>query len=177
MGLGTDRDHGIRKVLNSTAPNPEAESGGIRTDIAAAVWGSGTVFPTGATNLWPGRLFLRTDLDVLYVYDGAEWLSTRPRWEHVTSGADSTPFTAAAGAQLQFRTGYVKSFTDANQRIVVGFGTAFPTRCLGVLATTIEGTAVAPVIESRAITAAQATLKWPGHANASLAATWLAWGY
>lgn len=71
MGLGNDRDRNIRKVLNSLAPNPEAESEGIRGDLIAAVWGWGSAFPTGDGQLWYGRQFWRTDLRAGFVYGGA----------------------------------------------------------------------------------------------------------
>lgn len=74
MGLGTDRKWGIRRILNTLGPNPEAESTGIRDDLGAAVFASGTQTPTAAEDKWPGRAFWHTTELTWYVCDGTNWL-------------------------------------------------------------------------------------------------------
>lgn len=176
--LGTDRDHGIRKVLNNTAPNPEAESEGIRADIIAAAWATGAAFPTAPADLWPGRIFRHTGLKATFIYSGTGWVPIAAPWAHAASGADSTNFTPpAAGTELVNRTGYIKTFTDASGKVVASFASPFPTRCLHVGMTPIEGTAVQPVIDSRTLSATGFTAKFQGVNSSTIAMTYHAIGY
>lgn len=100
--LSNDTDHGIRKVLNGTAPNPEVESEGIRADIIAAVWGSGPVLPTGLGETWVGRTFYVPAEDAVYLHTGT-------RWQAISRGETSAWVTVGNAAGSQPRAQYRKS--------------------------------------------------------------------
>lgn len=109
MGLSQERDRGIRAVTNTTAPNPEAESEGIRADLIAAIWPSGTSLPTAESEKWDGRLFWHEGQSVLYVCDGTNWLAVGGTYA-VPLGSFGTldsdyEFDATGGASYVYRSG------------------------------------------------------------------------
>lgn len=95
--LGSDRNHGIRKVVNGLGVNPEVESDGIRSDIVAAVWGGGTVPPTASAEVWRGRIW--TDASgALWYHTGAKWVRLTPLVAAVSS---QNAYTVEAASYCQ----------------------------------------------------------------------------
>lgn len=109
MALSPDRVRGIRKMLNTGGINPEADTGGIRDDIASAVWPEGTSLPSAAADKWEGRLFWHTVQSVLYVCDGTNWLPVGGTYEVPvgTFGSATTNYEldATGGASYVYRSG------------------------------------------------------------------------
>lgn len=112
MGLSSARVNGVRHVVNATAPNPEAESQGIRSDWAAELYGTvATLAGLPSSGNWVGRQRWVTSERNFYVWMGSSWVpvggatSATRIWAGTVSLTDSfQDFTFPPGV-----------FTDAPQ--------------------------------------------------------------
>ena len=112
-----------------------------------------------------------------YRRDSASWVAISIAWEHKTLGAGNTDFPAPPpGTEPIMKTGYVKVNLTAGIYGVT-FANPFPNRLLHVSITTLEGSAVAPVINGRSYAPGGFNAIWQGAGNAVIAFTYLAIGY
>ena len=92
MGLSSARVNGVRHVVNATAPNPEAESQGIRADWAAELYGVvATLADLPSSGNWVGRQRWVTSESNFYVWMGSSWVpvggatSAARVWSHTVT--------------------------------------------------------------------------------------------
>lgn len=105
------------------------------------------------------------------------WVASGPSWKHQVLGADSAAFAGPiVSSPLIIKTGYRKIQLSGGIA-VIPFDTPFPARALHFSPTPIEGTAITPAVNARDLTASQATLIFPGAGSATVAFTWVAFGF
>lgn len=168
MGLSTTKVKGVRVPLANSAPTIVADLTGMRDDIVAR--GNRMAITSTqraalpAADQWTGLEVFETDT-------GKTFLRRAGGFEQVMQAIFKAmaPFGAlgdsypATDADPLIRIGYGRfAPLGASGQGTLTFPDAFPNRCALLLAITIEGSAVNPVVSAGNLSRTGATLVWQG---------------